>query len=267
VERAKRLELSTYCMASSRSSQLSYARITGEVYRSGPGLVQREYLGLAWAAGAHDRGMLAEMLKAFVPLFIIVSPLGALPLFLAMTANDLPAQRMRTAWIAALTTGIVLGAAVICGEAVFRFFGVTIDAFRIAGGVLLFLYAIDMVQMKQSRMRTTQEEVDHGTAKSEVGIIPLAIPMLAGPGAIATAMVLRMQAPHEIGGTIALMTAICAVAVTVWLTFRLGVRLEGWLNPVWMGILLRLEGLLIAAIAVQMLVAGITGAFALRPPG
>jgi len=221
--------------------------------------------GLARVAGCHYLGMLMDMLKAFVPLFIIVSPLGALPLFLAMTAGDLPAQRMRTAWIAALTTCVVLVAAVLCGEAVFRFFGVTIDAFRIAGGVLLFLYAIDMVQMKQSRMRTTQEEVDHGTTKSEVGIIPLAIPMLAGPGAIATAMVLRLQAPHDVSGTMSLVVAIVAVTFATWLTFRLGVRLEGWINPVWMGILLRLEGLLIAAIAVQMLVAGVSGAFNLHP--
>ena len=208
--------------------------------------------------------MLTETIKAFVPLFIIVSPLGALPLFLAMTAKDVSARRLRTAWIAALTTALVLGAAVVSGEAVFRFFGVTIDAFRIAGGVLLFLYAIDMVQMKQSRMRTTDEEVQGGVEKEEVGIIPLAIPMLAGPGAIATAMVLRMQMPAGFASTSVVLLAIVLVCLVTWLVFRLGVRVERWLNPVWMGILLRLEGLLIAAIAVQMLVAGISGAFGIH---
>lgn len=211
-----------------------------------------------------EAGFIAAVIKALVPLLIIVSPHGAVPLFLSMTVDDGPMRRRRSAWYAAVTCGAVLALAALGGEMVFRFFGITIDAFRIAGGALMFLYAIDMVQMRTPRMKTTQEEVAGGVAQQEVGIIPLGVPMLAGPGAIATVMALRLGSPD---GVTVLLVAIAGLTAACAAILLAAVRLERWLSPAVMGILMRLQGLLLGAIAVQMMVSGIRGAFGITGYG
>ncbi len=202
---------------------------------------------------------IAELTRLFVTLFVIISPLGAVPLFLAMTVTDSLERRRRTGLIAAVTTTITLIAAALLGDAAFRFFGITLDAFRIAGGVILFLYALDMIQMRQTRMSTTDPEMEEGVQRSEVGVIPLGIPMLAGPGSITSVLVMRIQ-----GGEAGLWPVLIAVilgGLSVLVCFWFAVAMQRWLTPVLLGILLRLEGLLLAAIAVQMLIVGLGGAF------
>lgn len=199
-----------------------------------------------------------DILKQAIQVFVIVSPVGAMPLFLGMTASDPPERRRRTAWIAAIATTITLAAASFAGQAVFDFFGVSLDAFRIAGGILLFLIALDFVNVRQTRMKTTDPEYEEGVAKEEVGIIPLAIPMLSGPGAIATVMVLRGEAGGGLMGTLPLLTAIILVGVATLVILLLAVRLQAHITKSALGILLRLEGLLLAAISVQMTVTGVT---------
>jgi multiple antibiotic resistance protein len=198
--------------------------------------------------------MLVEILQVFVPVLVIVSPIGAVPLFLGMTQNDPPERRARTAWIAAATTTIALATAALAGQAIFDFFGVSVDAFRIAGGILLFFIALDFVQMRQTRMKATDPEIEEGVQKQEVGIIPLGIPMLAGPGAIATVMVLRGSSP----GPWPLLVAIAAVGLATLAVLLGAARLQRHLTPATLGIVLRLQGLLLAAIAVQMTVTGVT---------
>lgn len=199
--------------------------------------------------------LLIAVLKAFVPVFVIVSPIGAVPLFLGMTQNDPAPRRVRTAWIAAITTTLTLATAALAGQHIFDFFGVSIDAFRIAGGILLFFIALDFVQVRQTRMKATDPEIAEGVEKQEVGIIPLAIPMLSGPGAIATVMVFS-------GGgwpaTVPLLAAIVLVGLATLVTLLLAARMQRHLSATTLGIVLRLEGLLLAAIAVQMVVTGVT---------
>jgi len=209
----------------------------------------------------------SALVHLLVPLFIIASPLGAVPLFLAMTTRDTADKRRRTGLYAALTCTVALVVAALIGEALFRFFGITIHAFRIAGAVLLFLYSMDMVQMRTPRMKTTDEEVQEGAEREQVGVIPLGIPMLAGPGAMATAMVLRMQAGGEAMYLWALLTAIVLLGAIIYATFLLAVRMQRWLGPVGLGIFIRVEGLILAAIAVQMAISGIQGAFGINVPG
>ncbi|GDY12575.1 UPF0056 inner membrane protein [Planctomycetota bacterium] len=191
---------------------------------------------------------LSEVLRCFVPLFIIVSPFGAVPLFLPMTANDGLSRRRRTALFAAATAGVVLAGTAVVGEAVLAFFGISLDAFRIAGGALLFLYGMDLVQMKTPRMRTSQAEIQSGVEKEEVGIIPLGIPMLAGPGAVASVLVLRSGS----SALLPLLVAIALLTATIAACLLAAAKLERWLTPVALGVLVRIEGLLLAAIAVQM---------------
>ena len=205
--------------------------------------------------------MLLAVLHDLVPLFVIVNPLAAVPLFLAMTERVGREHRARSAIFAACTSGGILALTAVVGPAVTAFFGVSVDALRIAGGCLLFLYALDMVQNKRPRMRTTEPEVEEGSAKEEVGVIPLGFPMLAGPGAIATTLVLRVEATARETGILPLLVAVALVALLTWLTFALALHLARWLKPTVLGIVIRLEALLLAAIAVQMLIAGIQGAF------
>ncbi|HAT09099.1 MAG TPA: antibiotic resistance protein MarC [Planctomycetes bacterium] len=198
--------------------------------------------------------MLVEILQVFVPVLVIVSPIGAVPLFLGMTQADSAERRTRTAWIAAATTTIALATAALAGQAIFDFFGVSVDAFRIAGGILLFFIALDFVQMRETRMKATDSEIEDGVHKQEVGIIPLGIPMLAGPGAIATVMVLRGGS----SGPWPLLVAIAAVGLATLAVLLGAARLQRHLTPATLGIMLRLQGLLLAAIAVQMTVTGVT---------
>ncbi len=198
--------------------------------------------------------MLIETLQALVPVFVIVSPIGVVPLFLGMTQGDTPERRARTAWIAAITTTLTLAIACLVGQHIFDFFGVSLDAFRIAGGILLFFIALDFVQVRQTRMKATEPEIEDGTQKQEVGVIPLAIPMLSGPGAIATVMVMRGSTTSAAP----LLTAIVLVGAITLVVLLLAVRLQKHLSASVLGIVLRLEGLLLAAIAVQMVVTGVT---------
>ena len=100
--------------------------------------------------------LLIEFAKSFVPVFVIVSPLGVVPMFLGMTQNDAPDHRRRTAWIAAIASTVTLVLASLIGQHIFDFFGVSVDAFRIAGGILLFIIALDFVQVRQTRMKATE---------------------------------------------------------------------------------------------------------------
>lgn len=207
----------------------------------------------------------SDFVKVTVSLFVVVSPPGCVPLFLSMTARDDSVKRRRTALYASVTTAVALIVAAFAGEALFRVFGITVDAFLIAGAILLFLYSMDMVQVRTPRMKTTDEEVQQGTEQEQVGVVPLGIPMLAGPGAFATAMVFSLQARNEAVRIWALVAAIIATGLSIWIIFRLAVRLQRWLGPVGMGVLIRIEGLILAAIAVQMAVKGIQGIFGLVP--
>ncbi len=201
--------------------------------------------------------MLIETLKVFIPVFVIVSPMGAVPLFLGMTQTNTPARRARTAWIAALTTALTLAVTALIGQYIFDFFGISVDAFRIAGGILLFIIALDFVQVRQTRMKATDSEIAEGVDKNEVGIIPLAIPMLSGPGAIATVMVLA-GAGRGWTTTVPLLLAILLVGLATLITLLFAARMQKHLSATTLGIVLRLEGLLLAAISVQMVVTGVT---------
>lgn len=202
--------------------------------------------------------MLVEIAKLVVPIFVIVSPIGAVPLFLGMTQNDSPEMRRRTAWIAAIASTATLLVASVIGQQVFDFFGVSLDAFRIAGGILLFFIALDFVQVRQARMKTTDQEYEEGVQKEQVGIIPLAIPMLSGPGAIATVMVLRGEEAHGWPALVPMLIAILIVGVATLVVLLLASRLQRHLTAAVLGIVMRLEGLLLAAISVQMVVTGVT---------
>jgi MarC family membrane protein len=196
------------------------------------------------------------ILLAVSSLFVIVDPLATAPAFLAMTPNNTPEQRLRTAQIACGTMAIVLLAFSLAGTVIFKIFGITMAAFQIAASIVLLLVALDMLRAQRSRVQETHEETKAGTEKDDIAITPLAIPMLAGPGAISTTILLQNEA-KTIPQRIALYGCIVAVALASYLIFRLAVRGARWLSPIAMSIAIRVMGLLLAAVAIQFMLNGI----------
>jgi len=133
-------------------------------------------------------------LLAFGSLFVIVDPIAVVPGFLAITPSDTPEQRERMARIASFVMAGVLLAFALLGKWIFQFTGITLPAFQIAGSVLLLRIALDMLYAKRSAAQETSEEVEAGATKEDIAITPLGVPMLAGPGAISTALILLSQA-------------------------------------------------------------------------
>ena len=183
---------------------------------------------------------------------MIVDPLAVVPAFLAMTPNDTPEQRIRTARLACCVTAGVMLAFSIAGQLIFKFMGITMPAFQIAASILLLIVALDMVRAQRSRVQETHEETRAGTEKTDIAVTPLAIPMLAGPGAISTTVLLQNEA-KTIPQHIALYGCILAVSFVSYLVLRVAARGTRWLNPIMMSIAIRIMGLLLAAVAIQFM--------------
>ena len=200
--------------------------------------------------------ILQELFLIFTSVLFIVDPLTAVPTFLAMTARDSPETRRLMARRGAWTCLITLTSFALGGSLIFRLFGITIAAFKVAGGVLIGLNALDMVQARRSQQKETPVEKAEGIQKEDVGIMPLGVPMLAGPGAISTVMVLAGASKSPVT-TIGVYAAIALTAFLCYVTLAAATRLERRLGQTGMRILTRLMGLVLCAIAVQFILDGI----------
>jgi multiple antibiotic resistance protein len=199
-------------------------------------------------------------LVAFGSVFSIVDPIAALPVYLALTGREDSVAKHQTALRAAMTCLLVLCLFAAVGPAVFRFFGITIPAFRIAGGLLLFRVALDMLHAKVSSTKTTHDEEVDAAGRTDVGVIPVGIPLLSGPGAIASVMMLagKAQSPTQ---HLALFLAITLVAILCWLVLRFASFTAKLLGTTGMNLIGRIMGLILAAVAVEFVLEGVREAF------
>lgn len=195
-------------------------------------------------------------LVALSSVFFIVDPIGAIPTFLVLTADHSHAKRIKTARQACWTSFLALSMFALAGGLIFKAFGITLPAFKIAGGLLLFLVAIDMLQARRSGTREVKEERLEAQEKEEVGVSPLGIPMLAGPGALSTVMVLMGQSTHW-WQAIPIYAAIGITAVVSYFTLAGANRVRGYLGETGIRVLGRLMGLVLMAIAVQFVLNGL----------
>ncbi len=196
-------------------------------------------------------------LLAFSSLLAIVNPLASVPLYLALTASYTARQRHRTLWRAVVTGTIILIAFATFGTGILNFFGVTTQAFKIAGGILFFFIGWDMLEAKRSpRGKVTPEEEVESAAKEDIGIIPLGMPGLVGPGAITTVIALAGQRPGfaNIGALLAAVVAVMVVSGVVLLGAPLLLRTFGRTG---LNVMTRLMGLLVMVIGVQFVIDGI----------
>ena len=196
-------------------------------------------------------------LLAFGSLFVIVDPIATVPAFIAMTPRDTPEQRIRMARLATIVMATVLLVFAVAGKIIFKFLGITMPAFQIAASIVLLIVALDMLRAQRSRVVETSEETSAGAEKADIAITPLAVPMLAGPGAISTAIVMQARAAN-LAEHISLYASIIAVAFISYLVFRLSATGAKWLSPIAMKVTTRIMGLLLAAVAIQFMINGVT---------
>jgi multiple antibiotic resistance protein len=204
----------------------------------------------------------AYFLLALSSLFVIVNPIAAVPAFIAMTPNDTVKSRVRMAGLACIVASGIMALFAITGKWIFTLLGITLAAFQVAGSLLMLSIALDMLHAKRSAAQETPEEKEAGASKDDIAITPLGVPMLAGPGAISTSLILMGQAQTWAQRT-ALIICIALIGLVSYLILRISAHGARWLNPLALKLLTRLMGLLLAAIAVQFAIKGLqeTGLF------
>jgi multiple antibiotic resistance protein len=194
-----------------------------------------------------------EMLTAII---VIVDPLGAVPIFIGLTAEQSEHERAHTARVAVFSAGIVLVIACLLGAPLLKFFGIRIASFQVAGGILIFVLAMSMLNARISPAKQTREEANEAVGKENVAVVPLAVPLLAGPAAISTIIIYA----HRQEGWMIRGFLILAIALTialVWILWRVSIPLSRRLGRTGMNNVTRVMGLLLAAIAVEFVAGGL----------
>ena len=200
--------------------------------------------------------ILSYTLSTLTALFVVVDPFGCVPLFVSITDGDSREQKRRAALRASVVAGAILALFAVSGTLIFRLLGVSEGAFRIAGGVLLFLLAVDMLSAQRSRQRTTPEEEAEGANKADASVFPLGIPMLAGPGATSAVMVLVSRAQNTLEYMIVMLAIVITLVSTYWV-LRGASAVADRLGHTGMNVLQRVMGLIVAAVAVQFVLDGV----------
>ena len=203
-----------------------------------------------------NRELLTFSVTAFATIFSIVDPFAAAPVFIAITPDDTDAGRRRMARVAAVVCCCVLLAFAFTGNRIFAFFSITTPAFRAAGGVLLLVLALDMMRARSGPVPQSPEEHQEGVAKSDVAITPLAVPLLAGPGAISTVALLGSNAKGmaQMG---AIAGSIVATSFLSWIILANSIRLIRVIGQIGVSIVTRIMGLLLAGIGAQFILSGV----------
>jgi multiple antibiotic resistance protein len=198
----------------------------------------------------------AEYLKFFAGLVAILNPVGVIPIFINLTQNQTAEERNRTAFNAAVTVGTVLVVALLAGELILRFFGISVASFQVGGGILILLNSLSMLQAKVGPTRQTEEEAQETQEKEQVAVVPLGVPLTAGPGAIST-VILYGHRPALFGRYVILVFGIVIVSGICWAAFRLAPLISRALSRTGINIVTRLMGLIMVAIGVEFIANGL----------
>ncbi len=203
---------------------------------------------------------LSFSLLSLSAIFFVVDPMGAIPIFIAITRGDSPEKRRDMARRAAIVAFFVLTLFAVAGTLIFKVFGVTLGAFKVAGGLLLLLTAIEMLRAQPQRTRVTPEEQREGEEKEDVAIFPLAIPLLAGPGSIATVTALMGRAGRK-AFAVPVILSIALTCLASYLMLVAADRISRFLGVTGLNVMNRVIGLIIGALAVQFMFDGVRDTF------
>ncbi|APR84808.1 multiple antibiotic resistance (MarC)-related protein [Minicystis rosea] len=191
----------------------------------------------------------------FPSLFSIVDPIGVVPIYLALVGAEAHSEQRRTAIRASSMALVVLLVFAATGTAIFHFFGITIPAFKVAGGILMFSMALEMLRAKTSPVKSTPEETNEARQKDDVAIIPIGVPLVAGPGAIATVIMWSSRA-HRASEKVALFISVALVTGITFLTLLFAGRVVRIFGRTGINVVSRIMGLILAATAAQFVIDG-----------
>ncbi len=203
---------------------------------------------------------LHQYIQIFTAILVIVNPIGAIPVFISLTGDQSSQEKAHTARTAALSVAIVLTVACFLGDTILQFFGISMESFRIAAGILLLLMSLAMLHARRSGSKHTKEEAEEAESKDNVAVVPLAIPLMTGPAAMSTVIIYAHKAQSWFETGFIVFSSI-VVAVIVWGSLRLATPISSLLGKTGMNIVVRIMGLLLAAIAVEFITSGITELF------
>jgi multiple antibiotic resistance protein len=197
----------------------------------------------------------SEYVQIIIALIVIIDPIGAIPIFVSLTADFTEQERRHTAYVTSLSVSIILIISCLVGAWILKLFGINIASFRVGGGILLLLMSIAMMHAKESAAKHTDSEDEEAHGKDHIAVVPLAIPLLAGPGAISLSIIYA----EKMGGVLntAFLLASCvAVGFLMWGALRLALPISKVLGKTGINIVTRIMGLILAAIAVQFIASG-----------
>ena len=199
-------------------------------------------------------------LKILVALVAIVNPIGAIPIYVSLSTEMSEREQYRMPSVISVAVVAILLAALFFGELLLNFFGITIDSFRVGGGILLLILSISMLHAKTSATKHTSEEMQEGEEKESVAIVPLSTPLLAGPGAISS-VILYSQKSSGVLHFALIAADILILGVILWAVFKLTPWISKNISKTGINIFTRLMGLVLAAIAVEFIANGLKGLF------
>lgn len=202
----------------------------------------------------------SEYAKFFIGLLAIVNPIGIVPVFMGLTRNLSDRERSVIGLRAAVTVGTVLVVALLMGEALLGFFGISLDSFRVAGGILILLMAISMLHGGMSPAKQTSEEAQDAEEKESIAVVPLGMPLLAGPGAIST-IIIYSHRGQDTAHYVLLFSIAVVLALLTWLALRAAPAIADRLGRTGLNIVTRIMGLILAAIGVEFMANGLRQLF------
>ena len=198
-----------------------------------------------------------EYLQLSAGLVSVVNPIGAIPTFMALTSARTSEDKNRTALVCACAVFIVLFVALLAGEPILNFFSISLPSFRVAGGILILLMGLSMLHAMPDRSRHTPEEQSESYEKESVSVVPLAIPLLSGPGAISTTIVYGHMG-HSWPHYLLVATAILSVSLIVWIAMLVAPKIARTMGHTGINVVTRVMGLLLASIAVEFIAKGLS---------
>jgi multiple antibiotic resistance protein len=201
-----------------------------------------------------------EYTRFFTALLVILDPFAAIPIFLSLTQGYTPGERNRSVGLAAITVAVVLCLSAIFGEAMLTALGTSLPSFRVGGGIVLLLMALTMLRAQPDQMRATSAEKAEAVNRENIAIVPIAIPLLAGPGSIST-VIIQMHRPGADYHLFWVIAVILLLSLLLWIVLRLATPIGRVLGPIGLNIMNRLFGLILTAIAVEIMANGLRGLF------
>ncbi|MCW8827368.1 MAG: NAAT family transporter [Gammaproteobacteria bacterium] len=205
---------------------------------------------------------ITEYTRFFTALIVIIDPFGAIPILLSLTRDYTIDERSRAITIAMVTVMIVLSLSAIFGETMLSVLGASLPSFRVGGGIVLLLMALAMLRAQPDKLRTTSAETIAADSRENIAIVPIAIPLLAGPGSIST-VIIEMHRPGAEYHLIWVVAVIMLVGIILWGVLRLATPIGRILGPIGLNILNRLFGLILTAIAIEIMANGLRDLFPL----